>query len=98
VLLEQEAEGMGLRRQEALFMEADGIWVSFQKRARKRGIKKKREIKLAVVHEGWQVRKVEKSGLTTGYLNAPTMWNPRRRGAKLFGRRHAPGLRAGIGI
>lgn len=55
-LLEQEAEGTGLRRREALFMEADGIWVSFQKRARKRGTKKKREIKLAVVHEGWQVR------------------------------------------
>jgi len=60
VLLEQEAEGMGLRRREALFIEADGIWVSFQKKARKRGDKKKREVKLAVVHEGWQVRQGKK--------------------------------------
>lgn len=59
-LLEQEAEGTGLRRREALFIEADSFWVSIQKRARKRGGKKKREIKLAVAHEGWEVRQGKK--------------------------------------
>ena len=39
-----------------LFEEADGVWISIQKRGDKKPSKKKKELKTGVVYEGWEKR------------------------------------------
>jgi hypothetical protein len=46
----------GDKKVEVLFEEADGLWLSMQKRNRKNHKKIKKELKTGVVYEGWEKR------------------------------------------
>ena len=46
----------GDKKVPVLFEEADGIWISIQKRGKKKKSKKKKELKTGVVYEGWTKR------------------------------------------
>lgn len=46
----------GDKKAEVLFEEADGLWLSMQKRNRKNHTRIKKELKTGVVYEGWEKR------------------------------------------
>jgi len=59
---EENAPSTGTVACALLGIEADGFYVTIQRRSRRRGKRKrKREVKLAVVHAGWRVRQGKKT-------------------------------------
>ena len=52
----KKGELNGTREVDVLFMEADGLWLSMQRKDRPKGVSGKREIKLGVHYEGWEKR------------------------------------------